>query len=186
MTTTPPSLLQQLRSAPDARSWGDFIELYTPLLYRWANRTGVRDQDAVDLVQEVFVVLVEKLPTFHYDPNRSFRAWLKTVLLNLQRNHLRRNFRAEAALAEVARKEEVPPAEDLGEREYREHLTRRAMELMRSDFAEPTWRACWLIVVENRTVAEVASELSLSENAVYIAKCRVLARLRHKLQGLID
>jgi len=185
MTTTPPSLLHQLRSAPDARAWSEFVELYTPILFGWANRVGLRESDSADLVQEVFVVLVRKLPEFDYDRNRSFRGWLKTILLNLWRNQAKRAGRAEAVHAEMARLESQP-ADDPGEREFREEVTRRALALMRAEFAETTWRACWLVVVEGRTTAEVAGELALSENAVYLARSRVLARLRHRLQGMLE
>ena len=59
-----------------------FVELYTPLLYYWARRVGLRRQDAADLVQDVFTLLVRKLPEFTYDRNKRFRAWLRTVTLN--------------------------------------------------------------------------------------------------------
>lgn len=186
MNTTPLSLLQQLRSTPSSRSWGDFIDLYTPLLFRWANHAGLREADAADLVQEVFVVLIQKLPEFDYDTGRSFRAWLKTVLLNLWRNQARKANRAELRQAEVARPIETTGEPELDDREYREHVGCRALAMMRSEFSEPTWRACWLLVVENRTTADVARELGLSENAVYIAKSRVLTRLRQRLQGLLE
>ena len=49
-----------------------------------------------------------------------------------------------------------------------------------------TWRACWEFVVSDRPAKEVAAELGLTVNAVYLAKSRVLRRLRHELVGLLD
>src|SRR6516165_4208642 len=90
MTITPVSLLQRLRRSAQEQqataAWAEFVELYTPLLYSWATRLGLQPSDAADLVQDVFVVLVRKLPDFHYDPGKSFHAWLRTVLLNRWRD----------------------------------------------------------------------------------------------------
>ena len=76
----PPSLLQQLRSSDDQRAWRRFVDLYTPLLFYWARCVGLQESDAADLVQEVFTLLVRKLPEFTYDHNKGFRNWLRTVL----------------------------------------------------------------------------------------------------------
>jgi RNA polymerase sigma-70 factor, ECF subfamily len=72
------------------------------------------------------------------------------------------------------------------EAEYQSFLVNRALELMRSEFREDTWRACWLLVVDERKASEVARELGLSLNSVYLAKSRVLSRLREELAGLIE
>ena len=80
------SLLQALRHSPSAHSWERFVRLYTPLLLYWARRLGLQDHDAADLVQDVLVVLLRKLPEFQYQPGRSFRGWMRTVLMNKWRD----------------------------------------------------------------------------------------------------
>ena len=72
------------------RRGAGIARLYTPLLYYWCQRAGLQEQDAADLVQEVFVLLVRKLPEFRYDRERSFRNWLRTVALNKWRESQRR------------------------------------------------------------------------------------------------
>jgi RNA polymerase sigma-70 factor (ECF subfamily) len=72
------------------------------------------------------------------------------------------------------------------EEDYRRHLFQQAIRIMKTDFAEAKWRACWRCVVENRPADEVAQTLSLSAEAVYQAKSRVLRRLRQELEGLLD
>ena len=79
---TPASLLERLRQPADPAAWSRFVELYTPLLYGWARRVGLPEQDAADLVQDVFVQLVRKLPDFTYDRHKTFRGWLRAVTLN--------------------------------------------------------------------------------------------------------
>ncbi len=49
---TPASLLERLRQPSQEQAWARLVELYTPLLFRWARRAGLQTQDAADLVQE--------------------------------------------------------------------------------------------------------------------------------------
>jgi RNA polymerase sigma-70 factor (ECF subfamily) len=71
------------------------------------------------------------------------------------------------------------------EAEYQTFLTRRALELMQSDFQETTWKACWNQIVEGRSAQEVGQDLGISANAAHVAKCRVLKRLREELAELV-
>jgi RNA polymerase sigma-70 factor (ECF subfamily) len=186
MEQTPSSLLQRLRRPGDSAAWDRFVELYTPLLYYWARRVGLRTEDAADLVQDVFVLLVHKLPEFEYDRRKSFRAWLRTVTLNKFREGRRR--RPPAAEGNGALDHLAGPdtAEALWEDEYRQHLAEHALKLMQADFQPATWKACWEYVVNGRPAAEVAAELGLSVGAVHAARFRILTRLRQELQGLLD
>jgi RNA polymerase sigma-70 factor (ECF subfamily) len=188
MFTTPPSLLEQIRSAASASAWQQFVDLYTPLLFAWARRLGLSEQDSADLLQDLFATLVVQLPAFRYDPQRSFRAWLRTLLLNRWRNYCRERARSPLSLGKQFL-EDQPAAEEVPffeEEEYRQALVARALALMQSEFQPTTWRACWEFVVRARPAAEVAAELGLSVNAVYVAKSRVLRRLREQLDGLLD
>src|SRR5262249_33637476 len=137
---------------------------------------------------DVFTVLVQQLPTFTYDQHRSFRAWLRTLTLNKWRDLQRRRAArppaaGAAALADVAVPDDTGA---LGEREYRQLLLRPARAGMRAEFQPTTWQGCWKYVAEDRPAAQVAAELGLSVGAVYVAKSRVLRRLRQELEGLLD
>jgi len=182
MPTTHVSLLQRLGRSTEG-AWEHFVQLYTPLLFYWARKAGLQEQDAADLVQDVLVVLVQKLPEFRYQPGKSFRGWMRTVLLNKWRNR-RQNTPLPLGSDLVPA---VPDgAEILEEEEYRHYLVNRALELMQTDFEPATWKACWETVVNERPAAEVAKELGMTVNAVYLAKGRVLSHLRNDLQGLLD
>jgi RNA polymerase sigma-70 factor, ECF subfamily len=188
MRSTPVSLLERLRRPDEQAAWERFVHLYTPLLCHWARRLGLQGPEAADLVQDVFTLLVQKLPEFHYEPGKRFRGWLWTVTVNRCRETLRR----QPALVvpedpDVLSRVAVPDTtEAVADEEYRQYLTRRALELMRAEFQPATWKAFWECVVNERPAAEVAQELGLTENAVYLAKGRVLRRLRHELEGLLD
>lgn len=184
MDSTSPTLLEQLRGPDRAAAWGRFVSLYTPLLARWADRARVPAADRPDLIQDVYVAVLRAVPGFAYDPGRSFRAWLHTVLTN--KVHDLRRKKVPAPLPDgsgfpVAADDPVPA---LDEAEYRRVLAARAARLMAADFAPATWKAFWGTAVDGRPAAEVGAEVGLSVNTVYLARARVLARLRHELAGL--
>ena len=182
MESTSASLLERLRRPGDSVAWNRFVHLYSPLLYAWAVRCGLRDADAAEFVQEVFAILVDRLPSFQYDPSRSFRAWLKTVAMNQWRARQRR---AHAVPLEGQPEPSEPdPLESFWDTEYRRWLTRRALQVMKSHFEPHVWRACWLTAAEGWPAKRVAAELDMSIGAVYAARSRVLARVRQELQDL--
>jgi len=188
MHTTPISLLERVRQPGEQMAWGRFVEMYTPLLYYWSCRMGLQESDAADLVQEVFAILVAKLPEFVYDRKKSFRGWLRTILHNKWRDRQRRRA-AEPPMQDgsvLADKPDPTETEAFWEAEYRQQLVGRALQLMQSEFQPTTWQACWEVVVSGRSAAEVAAELGISVDSVYAAKSRVLRRLRKELEGLLD
>jgi RNA polymerase sigma-70 factor (ECF subfamily) len=181
------SLLERLRRPEDEASWQCFVDLYTPLLCHWARHLGAAEQDVADFVQDVFVLLVRKLPQFRYDPQKRFRGWLWTVTLNKWREHCRRSVPVASADAGVLDEVAVPaPAPGLEAAEYNRYLTLRALEVMRTKFQPATWQAFWQCVALGRPAAAVARELGTTENAIYIGNGRILRCLRKELEGLLD
>ncbi len=181
---TPVSLLQRLRHAPTPEAWSRFVQLYLPLICYWGRQSGLQDSDVADLSQEVFALLLEKLPEFAYDQHKSFRNWLRTVTLNKWRELCRRRGLAAGAASVLPEVATVDPAQQVWEDEHNQYLATRALKLMQGDFDAATWKACWETAVEGRPAAAVASELGMSVGAVYAAKSRVLRRLRQELQDL--
>ena len=187
MDTTSVSLLERLRRPAESDAWARFVDLYTPLIYCWARRVGLTPEEAADLVQDVLIVLVQKLPSFEYDPHKSFRGWLRTVTLNKWREDRRRRKIPVAAGDGDLAGAVSPEAEDaFWQVEYQQQLVNRALKLMQAEFEETTWKACWECVVAGKPAAAVAGQLGLTVAAVYAAKSRVLRRLREELGGLLD
>jgi len=189
MHTTSVSLLARLRqSGEQQESWQRFVQLYTPLLFHWARKLGLPANDAADLVQDVLVLLVQKLPEFNYDPAQSFRGWLRTVLINKWRDvrRMRRVAVTEANADAIADAQGTDPVIALDEDEYRQHVVKQALEVMQAEFQPTTWKACWEYMIVGKPAEVVAHDLGLTVNAVYLAKSRVLTRLREELAGLLD
>lgn len=185
MDTTPITLLERLRSPGGEDAWPELIALVTPLLLAWGRRVGLGHDDAADLAQDVLAVLVVQLRSFEYNPEQSFRAWLKTIALNKWRQRLRRPAMRSLDAGHIA-EPAAPDPDAAWETEYRFQLVLRGFEAIKPDFQPRTWQACWELVVRGRSINEVSAELGLSPAALYTAKSRVLQRLRKELEGMLE
>ena len=187
MESTSTSLLVRLRQSDDREAWDSFVTLYGPLIFRWARRTGLREDDATDLVQDVMAVLVKKLPEFQYDKSKSFRAWLKTVTLNRWRDLQRRQTAplVDATDSEIARIPD-PLVDDFWDRELQQQVVARALALMEQDFEQATWEACKRYVFSEESPDDLAAEYGISVWTIYSAKSRLVKKLRDELDGMLD
>jgi RNA polymerase sigma-70 factor (ECF subfamily) len=184
MGQTADTLLVRLRRDGARQDWERFFDLYHPLLQFWARKLAPADE-AEDLVQDVSLLVIQKLPSFTGAGDRSFLAWLRVVVRNRWRDMCRRAA-ARPRAGDPAALEEIAGEDDLGEvmvAEERGLLIRRALQVMRTDFEPTTWRACWETVACDRPAAEVATELGVSVEVVYAASYRVIRRLRDELSG---
>jgi RNA polymerase sigma-70 factor (ECF subfamily) len=185
-------LIVKLRDPADTVAWREFLAIYEPFIYRLASRKGLQDADARDLCQEVFCAVAGAIE--HWTPSRgSFRAWLSRIARNLLINALtRRPFPAcRSGGTSVQEFLEAQPGADMSatalvEREYRKHLFCWAAAEVREQFTPATWRAFWETAVEGRLPNEIAAELRISVGAVYIARSRVLSRLKQRIEQLGD
>jgi RNA polymerase sigma factor (sigma-70 family) len=186
---TRPSLLVRLRDPQDERAWGEFVEIYGPLVHRLARRRGLQDADAADLGQDVFRAVAGAIERYDPDPAKgSFRGWLSTIARNLIVNLLdaqRRHPRGSGD-TEVRRLLEEQPAPDpqqsaLFDAEYRLRVLDWAAERVRDEFPAATWQAFWKTGVEGQPAQDAARALGLSVGTVYQYKSRVVARIRREI-----
>lgn len=157
------------------------------MIFSWGSSLGLNTAEAEDLTQDVLAKLLVQMPEYNYDQSRSFRAWLKTVSLNQTRDFLRRRGIHQRVLNDVANQNVQPDETDfLSEQEYSQQLIKRAIELMEADFEPTSCKACWMAVVDQKPAADIAAELNITPNAVYLAKSKILRRLRSELAGLLN
>ncbi len=190
--TTRPSLLVRLRDARDAQAWCEFVDLYGPLIYDFARGQGLQDADAADLVQEALQAVSGAVGRLEYDPERgSFRGWLFTVVRNKLRNFLTKRQRQGRGSGDTGmlhwleqQPNRVEEQEAAWDREYTGHLFARAAEQVRGEVQESTWQAFWHTAVEGKNPQEVAQALKTTLAAVYLAKSRVMARLKKRIEAL--
>lgn len=186
------SLLVRLREAQDDAAWGEFIAIYEPLVYRLARRRGFQDADARDLCQEVLRTVAGAIDRFDLDPTRgSFRGWLFRISRNLMLNYLVSERRqpkgsGQSDLYVLLESHLATDPEDsaLFDTEYKRILFHRAADSIRHEFSESTWQAFWLTGVDAVEIKHVAQRLAISTGAVYIARSRVLARLKERVREI--
>lgn len=184
------SLLARLQSRNEDE-WRRLVVLFTPVVYRWARKAGLQDSDAADVAQEVFAAVHRQIDRFtKTEDSGTFRGWLygitrNTVLLTFRKGG--REPRAEGGSSALDRLHQTPEMElpEVDDPETQTILTHRGAELIRAEFEPRTWAAFEAVVVQGRPAADVAAEMGLSVGAVYVAKSRVLKRLREELEGLI-
>ncbi len=186
------SLLERLQ-AQDVQAWQRLVHLYYPLVRRWGLRAGLQDEDAADLAQEVFRAVAGNVTRFRRGAGEhSFRGWLWGITRKQLLAHGRRRRRqpvgaggstAQQHLAEAPEPQDFSAAEQESDRVQ---LLRRAVALLREKVEEHTWQAFWRVVVEGQAPAEVAADLGISVALVYVAKGRLLARLREEFGDLLE
>lgn len=192
VNTTRPSLLVRIKDLRDEMAWGEFAQLYTPLIYRFARQSGLQDADASLVTQDVLVTVARTIHRFEYNRKTgSFRGWLKVVTRSRLTDFLRAQGRevqgtGDTAMLHVMDEQLDASQPDLWEREFRRTLFEWAVDRIRCDFEDTTWQAFWQTSVGDRETADVAEELGLSVGAVYIARSRVLARLRKEIEEVDD
>jgi RNA polymerase sigma-70 factor (ECF subfamily) len=194
MNETSLSLLCQLRRSPKPETWNRLVELYAPLVRSWLRRYEVQASDADDLVQEVLLAVARDLPKFdHGGHPGAFRAWLKAILVNRLRNFWRARRRGLQARgdSDIGRRLEQldDPASELSQiwnRQHDQHVLRQLLALAEPHFAPSTWKAFCRVALDGEQADVVAKELEISLNAVFIAKSRVLSRLRQEAEGLVE
>ncbi|MCI0643007.1 MAG: sigma-70 family RNA polymerase sigma factor [Gemmataceae bacterium] len=189
---TRPSLLARLCNHRDDESWAQFVAIYGPLVYGFARKQGLQDADAADLTQEALRQVARSMPDFDYDPARgTFRGWLFTVVRNLLTKFgkcLQRPGLGAGNTEALDRLEEIPDSAEtlsaLWEAEHERQLYAWAAEKVRGEVQESTWRAFHETAVLGHAPAEVAGRFGMSVAAVYLAKNRVMVRLKARVREL--
>jgi RNA polymerase sigma factor (sigma-70 family) len=189
LPTTHQTLLARLRHDPSSdAAWDEFVEHYGRHIYRWCRQWRLQDADAEDVTQEILLKLSRKLRNFAYDPESSFRSWLKTVAHHAWRDFVDSPSRARtvpgdhwALLQSVeARKDLIKKLEEAFDYE----LLEAAKLQVRLRVAPHTWEAFRLVAMEGLPVEEVAAMVHMQVAMVYVAKSKVQKMLREEIRKL--
>lgn len=182
----------RLLNAGDEAAWAEFLAIYEPILLRLLRKHGLQDSDARDVCQQVLAAVACDLEQWKPDgAAASFRRWLFQIARNRVIKFLTRQrpwavatggTDAHELMAEHPDSQESLTAEF--EVEYRQQLLLCAAAQIRSEFRESTWLAFWKTCIDGRSVADVADELGMTVGNVYVARSRIMARLRTRVAEL--
>ncbi len=188
------SLLERLREESQPTDWRRFVDVYEPLLRGWLRRNQVLLDDSDDLVQNIMAVVVRRVAEFEHNGRPgAFRTWLRTITFNCVKEYWRSRKLDPRAVGgsdvQTMLSELEDPQSHLSrvfDEEHDRHVMRKLLDELRSEFEANTWLAFEQFALQGRPAATVAAELNITSNAVFIAKSRVLARLRQESSGLLD
>jgi RNA polymerase sigma-70 factor (ECF subfamily) len=183
------SLLNAARDGTNKEAWRRLVGLCAPLLHAWLRCQHLQHADAEDLVQETLTILAREAPTLRPNGNpRMFRSWLRKVLINRLLNfrraqRVRSICRSDSELLDQLAESMDDSRDSLTRRGgdvHDDHIARQVMERIEPEFQPKTWQAFRRVALEGDDPEVVAAELHLSLSSVYVAKCRVLKRLRQE------
>lgn len=183
------SLLARLSDPGDVEAWSEFVEIYQDAIYRYSRSRGLQDSDAREVVQRVLLAI--HAAAGGWEPSGrpgSFRGWLletaRRVCLRALRERSRNHAVGGSSVVERLRELSAPEQVDDCERDWQRWAFCWAAGQIEREIEPATWRAFWLTAVEGVSSAEAARLLEIRIGTVYAAKCRVLARIRQRVQEL--
>jgi RNA polymerase sigma factor (sigma-70 family) len=180
----------RIKDEPDVDAWRELVQLYGRVVYGFARKRGLEDAEAAELMQEVLRSVARNAETMEHDPNRgTFHGWLFTVthnkignFLSAKKNRPRWTDDSGFLVASIPDREAEPDSDwDI---EYQRQLAAKAMDRMKHVFRPSIWQAFWKTAVDGRPAQDVGLELKMTPGAVYVARCRVLTRLREEVHHL--
>lgn len=189
-SSTPLTLLDGVRRR-EQDAWNRLVFLFSPLVAYWIKKWGITGADADDIRQEVFHAVATAIDSFRRDrPGDTFRGWLQVIARRKFLDHCRQKDRqpqAEGGSQAHRQMLELADGEPLPNDESNEvsDLHHRALELLRSQFEEHTWKAFWRCAVDGQLPVDVGQEMGMTPAAVRKAKSRVLRRLKEDLGDVL-
>lgn len=187
------SLILRVKNPADAAAWSAFLAIYRPVIYRFARSRGLQDADADDLAQQVFVSIARAVESWTPAADGPpFRAWLYRIAHNeILKAITRRKPDAAAGSSSVQEMLHSVPQHDSDAsvelmREGRLEAFRWASAAIRHEFTAVTWTMFWQSTIEEQSVENVARTHGRSSGAVYLARYRVMKRLKEKIDDVSD
>ncbi|WP_149499885.1 RNA polymerase sigma factor [Roseiconus lacunae] len=183
------SLIARLPDHANTTAWLEFVQLYEPLIYGIGRRHGLQPTDATDLVQEVLLAVAQSIERFKPDQQRGrFRSWLFGVARNHSLNKLRslRGQPQPAGGSEAFKQLDQVAAPTSLEQEFTTAFRRRAFRWaarrVRQSVQPTTWEAFSRTAVDCQSAGDVAEDLGVEIGSVYLARSRVMSRLKRLVQ----
>ena len=184
------SLIRRLQSGADEDAWTEFSNIYRHVIVKLASSKGLQAADAEDLAQKVLLSISKHIVGWKPDPKRGrFRTWLQKVVRNATLNALTRipEDVAPGGTTAIRSMADLPQSDAAAfDQEWKRETLNWAVGQIRPEFEPATWDAFWLTAVEGQSPKAVASQTGKSLGAVYIARTRIMKRIRAKVDELLE
>ena len=187
ITTT--KVLEDLKGAEDTLAWNKLRDHFYPMIFNFAKSLGLSAADAEDAAQETMIAFLRALRDGKYDKQRGqLSHWLfgvaKRVILNFRKRLPREHLVADATTGTSFwdRLQDASAVRQTWDNEWRRMVLEKCLRQARRQLDQKAFRAFELYALFQKPVTEVAQMLGMSRNAVYIAKSRVLSKLRQLQQ----
>ncbi len=179
--TTRKSMLLAMQRNENA-AWEEFLEFYGPLITLRANDYRLTPQETEELRQDICVSIFTKNSLASYDPARGrVRDYLRGIITHRAVDIIRRRPQQGAPAPEPSSAEED---RERFEREWREFVFEKALAEVKSRCDDLTFMAFQLHAWQGRPAKEVAQELGMTEQNVFLASSRITQRLRAEVKRL--
>lgn len=173
------TFLHNLAAGETDAAWRELCALYEPVLKGVARHAGLQDGDADDVVQETLLATFGALSAGDYDRGRGrLRNWIRGIAANKLREHRRRLRRAEHASLSSDQPADVRLPDEQLDRAWDLAVLKTCLGIVREEVSGTTYQLFHAYALEGEPADVVAQRHGVTVNAVYIAKSRVLARLR--------
>lgn len=183
-SVTHTQVLQALFDPRNGPAWSEFVRRSAPMLVGFGRRTGLGEADAEELAQSVLAAFAERYLAGGYERERGrLRDFLWGIAWN-KRQSLRRRRGVEARGRAVIEESASAPSTDADafEIEWRRTVLGQALDSVARTSDHATIEAFTLFSLRSLPASAVSQRLGISENAVYLAKRRVLSQLREAIR----
>lgn len=183
------SLLDRVRVPTDSEAWKEFVKIYGPLIYNYCRKSRLNDSDSEDVCQDVFRQISTSLHSFEYNQKLGrFRSWLGTVTYHeicrfFKKNQRFQNQTGSHGLQEIIN-EQPGEIDAAWADEFCSHIYMTAIDNIRPEFDDKTWKAFELTWIKDRSPQDTAAELKAEVPWVYKAKFLVQRKLKEEIQRL--
>lgn len=193
MNTSPDtraSLIVRLKASEDSSVWHEFVSIYESVIYRTARKQGLCHDDSAEVTQEVLTRVTKAIDGWEINPGRgSFRGWLYRITKNLSIDYLRKSKRRPTTGNDTTILNSIKAPGESGndfDRQFERQVFRQTARTIENQFKPKTWKAFWMTTVDGKSIDEAVKQLDMTRGAIYIARSRVMAKLKQEVQKSLN
>jgi RNA polymerase sigma-70 factor, ECF subfamily len=190
VTTT--LILEGLTEPDNNQAWSVFVGYFKPILIGFARKSGLNQQAAEDFAQQALLEFFRSYKVGRYDRSKGrLSHWLFGIARKVLSQTFRKRRPEKVATDMQKSASDSQPlenyadptaAEDLWQQQWEKMVMQICLDRAKKEFDEKTFSAFQMCALQELDPQEVAARLGISRNAVYIAKSRILSRVRELIE----